>query len=159
MFDTEVFSSLNLCCVIMTLGIAQWVESRTKKIPNWLTVSSLIVGVALGVHDGLFSAHLGGFLLAFVIGVAHFLLKSVPGGMVKLTFGVGAMIGPSSPIGTYVVTAMMISWYRYQDAKTKVPLDVPLQPDVPKRTVQGSLIVTLGSILGAAALIGLKRLN
>jgi len=157
MFNAEVFTFLNLACVAIMLGLARWFESRTGKIPNLLNAVCLLLGVALCVRDGLLSVHLGGFLMASVIGFSHFILGIIPGGMAKLIIGVGAIAGPASPMGIYAYSILMMAWTRYQAQKANMSSDVPRQSDLPGQIIfQGSAVVATGTILGIAALLVIR---
>jgi prepilin peptidase CpaA len=79
----------------LVAGYSDW---RTRRIPNWLTVSGLIVGIAAnaimgrwgGVKTSLLGAALGlGVLLPFV------LLRSLGAGDWKLAGALGACVGPA----------------------------------------------------------------
>jgi len=83
--------------VVLAL-IACWTDLRSRRIPNWLTVPALLVGVVanavLGGLEGLKTSLLGalvglGLLLPFV------LLRSLGAGDWKLAGALGAFAGPS----------------------------------------------------------------
>lgn len=78
--------------------IAGGIDWRSRRIPNWLTVPTLVIGVAVsglatgwaGVKESLLGAGLGlGLLLPFV------LIRSLGGGDWKLAGALGAFLGPS----------------------------------------------------------------
>jgi prepilin peptidase CpaA len=87
---------LGLAVVLAVIaGFSDW---RTRRIPNWLTVSGLIVGIAAnaivgrwgGVKTSLLGAALGlGVLLPFV------LLRSLGAGDWKLAGALGSFVGPA----------------------------------------------------------------
>jgi prepilin peptidase CpaA len=92
-------------------GILDW---RYRRIPNWLTVSALVAGVAVntvlfgwaGARSALLGAALGlGVLLPFV------LLRSLGAGDWKLAGALGACLGPREIIavlmGTILVAGIM----------------------------------------------------
>jgi prepilin peptidase CpaA len=81
--------------------IAGWTDWRSRRIPNWLTVSGLVAGVAAntftsgwtGLKTSLLGALVGlGLLLPFV------LLRSLGAGDWKLAGALGAFAGPRSLI-------------------------------------------------------------
>ena len=83
--------------VILSL-FAAWTDLRSRRIPNWLTVSGLLLGIAensaftgwRGLRESLLGALLGlALLLPFV------LLRSLGAGDWKLAGAVGAFSGPS----------------------------------------------------------------
>lgn len=77
--------------------IAAWTDFRHRRIPNWLTVSGLLVGIALnvaasgwlGLKTSLFGAGLGLLLL-----LPFVLLRSLGAGDWKLAGALGAFVGP-----------------------------------------------------------------
>ena len=92
-------------------GITDW---RWRRIPNWLTLPALLVGIALsslatgwaGAKESLLGAGLGlGLLLPFV------LIRSLGGGDWKLAGALGAFLGPSRLatvlLGTVFVAGLM----------------------------------------------------
>jgi prepilin peptidase CpaA len=93
--------------VAMAAGILDW---RYRRIPNWLTVSGLVAGVALntilyrwpGLRAALVGAALGlGLLLPFV------LIRSLGAGDWKLAGALGACIGPRQLLSVLMVTILM----------------------------------------------------
>ena len=83
--------------VLLSL-IAGWTDLRSRRIPNWLTVPGLLVGVAantvLGGWSGLRTS-----LLGAVVGLAlllpFVLLRSLGAGDWKLAGALGSFAGPS----------------------------------------------------------------
>lgn len=94
-------------------GWAGWLDWRTRKIPNSLTVTSLLVGLALsaglgvpGLKLSLEGAGIGlGVLLPFVI------LRALGAGDWKLMGALGAFLGPQRTIvvliGTILIAGLM----------------------------------------------------
>ena len=87
--------------------IAGWTDWRSRRIPNWLTVPTLLLGIAAnslalgwsGAKESLLGAGLGlGLLLPFV------LVRSLGGGDWKLIGALGAFLGPPRLIAVLVVT-------------------------------------------------------
>lgn len=76
---------------------AGWLDWRTRKIPNWLTVSGFVVG--LGVHTVVGGWHgaltsLQGAGLALLVLLPLVLLRGLGAGDWKLMGAVGALLGP-----------------------------------------------------------------
>jgi prepilin peptidase CpaA len=90
--------------------IAGWTDWRTRRIPNWLTVPALVLGIAAnslalgwyGAKEALLGAGLGlGLLLPFV------LIRSLGGGDWKLVGALGAFLGPLRLIAVLVATILV----------------------------------------------------
>lgn len=88
-------------------GVLDW---RSRRIPNWLTVPALGVGIVInswlrgwpGAKDSLLGAALGlGLLLPFV------LIRSLGAGDWKLVGALGAFFGPSNLIAVLFATALV----------------------------------------------------
>ena len=78
--------------------IAGWTDLRSRRIPNWLTVPGLLIGVAanvaLGGWVGL-KVSLMGAGLGLVLLLPFVLLRSLGAGDWKLAGALGAFTGPS----------------------------------------------------------------
>jgi prepilin peptidase CpaA len=88
---------LILAGAVLLAMLAGWTDLRSRRIPNWLTVPGLAVGIAantiLGGWSGLKTSLLGaavglGLLLPFVV------LRSLGAGDWKLAGALGAFTGP-----------------------------------------------------------------
>jgi prepilin peptidase CpaA len=82
---------------VLLSAVAGWTDLRSRRIPNWLTVSGLVIGIAantaVGGWGGLKTSLLGAavglaLLLPFV------LLRSLGAGDWKLAGSLGAFAGP-----------------------------------------------------------------
>ena len=87
-----------LAGMVLLALIAGWTDFRSRRIPNWLTVTAFVAGVAAnsfyggwgGLKTSLLGAAVGlGLLLPFV------LLRSLGAGDWKLAGAVGAFAGPT----------------------------------------------------------------
>jgi prepilin peptidase CpaA len=98
--------------VLLTLLIAAAVfDVRYRRIPNWLTVSGVLAGVALNTAIGLPEAGtafaLEGLALGFGVYFLLYLLHAMGAGDVKLMAAVGALTGPANWLGIFIVSAIV----------------------------------------------------
>lgn len=91
-------------------AVAGWTDWRSRRIPNWLTVPGLLVGIAAnsvaggwaGAKSSLLGAGLGlAVLLPFV------LLKSLGAGDWKLVGALGAFLGPPRLLAALFVAVLV----------------------------------------------------
>jgi len=97
--------------VAMALAaIAGWTDWRFRRIPNWLTVSGLLLGIVAnslargwsGTKDSLLGAGLGlALLLPFV------LIRSLGAGDWKLVGAMGAFVGPRHLIAVLIAAVLI----------------------------------------------------
>ena len=88
--------------------IAGWTDLRSRRIPNWLTVPGLVIGMVantvLGGWSGLKTSLLGA-LIGLALLLPFVLLRSLGAGDWKLAIALGCFTGPallpfsSDPVG------------------------------------------------------------
>jgi len=98
----------------MALGLlAGWIDFRTRRVPNWLTVSAALVGFLINtIHagkPGLYFA-LQGFFLALFCLLPMVLLRAMGAGDWKLMAALGAILGPRMML-VVLVAAIFISGF------------------------------------------------
>jgi prepilin peptidase CpaA len=100
-----------LVVAVILAAVAGWLDWRFRRIPNWLTIPGLAVGIAmnalaagwLGAKASLLGAVVGlGLLLPFV------LIRSLGGGDWKLVGALGAFLGPG-PLITVLFGAVFVA--------------------------------------------------
>jgi prepilin peptidase CpaA len=93
---------------VLVIIAAIW-DIRTRRIPNWLTLSGVVLGVALNTFlfeiDGLWFS-LKGLGVAFGVYFVLYLLHAMGAGDVKLMAAVGAAAGPGNWLGILVLTSV-----------------------------------------------------
>jgi prepilin peptidase CpaA len=96
-----------LLAVIVILA-AIW-DLRWRRIPNWLTLAGMVLGIALSWFldvPGL-GASLQGLGVAFAIYFLLYLLRGMGAGDVKLMAAVGATAGLTNWLGIFFLTAVV----------------------------------------------------
>ena len=93
---------------VLVIIAAIW-DIRTRRIPNWLTLSGVVLGVALNTFlfeiNGLWFS-LEGLGVAFAVYFVLYLLRAMGAGDVKLMAAVGAAAGAGNWLGILVLTSV-----------------------------------------------------
>jgi prepilin peptidase CpaA len=99
--------------VAVFTAVAAILDYRTKKIPNWLTVSAAVLGLAYGT----FAPHgmgtlgaLAGFAVGFSLLLLPWLLGGGGMGDVKLLAALGVWLGPLGILVTFGVAAIFAAF-------------------------------------------------
>jgi prepilin peptidase CpaA len=101
--------ALFMAGALVVAGVGGTADVLTRRIPNWLTYSGMLVAIAgrtvLQGWHGLGSALAGGLIGggAFLV---FFLLHAMGAGDVKLITAIGCLVGPSSSIQIVLATAI-----------------------------------------------------
>jgi len=102
------FSAIDILVAVIVL-IAAVTDFRTRRIPNWLTISGICSGLALNCvlagWSGL-KTSLSGLALGFVVYFFFYFLRAMGAGDVKLMAAVGAIVGPSSWLVIFIASAL-----------------------------------------------------
>ena len=99
--------------LVLAVLVATFTDLRSRRIPNWLTVSTLALGFALNALIAYPSPVEGvwlsakGFALAFALNLVMYMLHMTGAGDVKLLAAVGAMVGCSDFVGIFLLTALL----------------------------------------------------
>jgi prepilin peptidase CpaA len=96
--------------LLSVVVIAAVTDIRTRRIPNWLTLSGVLSGIGLNWFlygtAGLRAAALG-VGLALLIYFPLYLLRGMGAGDVKLMGAVGAIVGPANWFGIFILTSIL----------------------------------------------------
>ncbi|MGA1839217.1 MAG: prepilin peptidase [bacterium] len=103
----EIFPIIFLSVILLIAAIG---DLRTRRIPNWLTFSTIIVGIIYhsyrnGSQGFLFS--LKGVFLGFAFLMVFYFMGGMGAGDVKLMGGVGGLLGPKGVFTAFLFTALL----------------------------------------------------
>lgn len=108
MTDPPLIIKVLLAAMVITAGAF---DIRFRRIPNWLTVTGVLLGLALNafLFEGLPGLRLAaeGLGLALVIYLPLYMVRGMGAGDVKLMAAVGALVGPWNWLGIFVITALV----------------------------------------------------
>lgn len=96
-----------LVCIVLAAGAY---DLRFRRIPNWLNLSGIILG--LGMNTLLLAPHglataLLGMICSLMVYVPLYLVRGMGAGDVKLMAAVGAICGPGNWLGIFIATALL----------------------------------------------------
>jgi prepilin peptidase CpaA len=96
--------------LLLVLLVAAVSDVRIQKIPNWLTFSAVVVGLAC--HTGMngfagFLFSLQGALLGLGFLILFYLAAGMGAGDVKLMAAVGGLLGPKGVFWAFIYTALI----------------------------------------------------
>jgi len=105
----ESLNVLNLIAAMIVSCAAAISDIRSKRIPNWLTYSAMVLGVGYhiilnGGRGFLFGAE--GLLLGIFLLIFFYLAGGMGAGDVKLMGAVGALLGPKGVFIAFLFTAL-----------------------------------------------------
>ena len=96
--------------LLLMVAIAAVYDIRFRRIPNWLVLTGLVLG--LGLNTFWFQwrgarASLMGIGLAFLIYFPLYLLRGMGAGDVKLMAAIGAIVGAANWFGIFIVSSLL----------------------------------------------------
>ena len=96
--------------LVLVVGIAAIFDVRFRRIPNWLVLTGVLLG--LGLNSFLWAwaglrLSLLGLGLAFVIYFPLYLVRGMGAGDVKLMAALGSIVGPANWFGIFIVTGLL----------------------------------------------------
>ncbi|MCA1645318.1 MAG: prepilin peptidase [Chloroflexi bacterium] len=105
-----MLTALPLVVAVFAASIALVTDLRSRRIPNWLTVTAFLAGVVLnliasGTQGGL--SALEGAALGFGLLIPFYLLRVMGAGDVKLLAACGALLGPENLLAAAAAAALV----------------------------------------------------
>ena len=109
--------------ILVLLGLAAcWLDATVRKLPNWLSLLTALVGLGLAVSSAGLSglgSHLVHMLIALAIGMVLFRLGVVGGGDAKFYAGVAAWFSLSDAVGLILAVslsglAIFLVWFAWR---------------------------------------------
>ena len=106
-------STYGLAMATPALALLVWAaiqDLHSRRIPNWLTFSLVLSGIAQSfTSSGLVSPgmSLAGFAVGFGLPMILFVIGALGGGDVKLLAGVGAWFGPGVALHVFLLAAII----------------------------------------------------
>lgn len=97
--------------LLLFAAVGAWIDGRTRRLPNWLTISGVATGLLYQLANGFFESgwggagkqvlvSLAGFLVGFGMLWMIWLARGAGAGDIKFMGAIGAWLGPR---GTFVV--------------------------------------------------------
>jgi prepilin peptidase CpaA len=96
--------------LVVLVAIAAVYDIRFRRIPNWLVLSGLVLGLGLNTVLSRWQgarASLLGIALAFLVYFPLYLLRGMGAGDVKLMAAIGAIVGPSNWFGIFILSGLL----------------------------------------------------
>lgn len=93
----------------LMLAVAVYIELKERRIPNWLTLSGMALGLLIAYLHGprAFGASIGGLVIGFGFLFIFYVFGGVGGGDVKLMGAAGALMGSNLIEPALVYTAFI----------------------------------------------------
>jgi prepilin peptidase CpaA len=91
-------------------SVAALIDLRWRRIPNWLTLVTLVAGVAIHVvRDGLLGVGiaLAGAVLGLAFLMPFYVIHAIGAGDVKLLAALGALLGPQALVSVAIYGALV----------------------------------------------------
>ncbi len=101
--------TVNTVAFVLLAAIAAIVDGKTRRIPNMLTVSGLLValGLRVAMGPGALVQGLGGAGLAALLSLPLFAVGALGGGDGKLLIAIGGFMGPQRFAGACLIIALV----------------------------------------------------
>lgn len=113
----------------LLLTLAAVMDVRHRRIPNWVSLGGMVVGLVLWTwHSGLsgFLISMAGLLLGGGFFLPFYMARGMGAGDVKLMGGVGSFLGSYHVLGATIVVALLggviAAWVAYRQKRLRLAL-------------------------------------
>ena len=96
--------------LLVLVATAATIDWRTRRIPNWLNVMTLLLGLGLSFQGTIHTSPamaFAGLAVGFILLVPAFALGAMGGGDVKLLTAIGAWTGPLGAVVVLIVASLV----------------------------------------------------
>lgn len=132
--------------------IASWLDLTVRRLPNWLSLVTLLVGLSLAIVSGLsvLGSHLAHAVVALLAGMLLFRFGMVGGGDAKFYAAVASWFGLSGAAGLLLAVslsglAIFLAWFVWRRATGK-PIRAP-SPDSHSDKLPYGIAIAAGAVI------------
>jgi prepilin peptidase CpaA len=94
--------------LVVLMAVACWTDVRTRKIKNWLTFPTMLLGIALALFSAVPWAGVAGLFLCLAVCVPLWRIGPVlSAGDVKMLMAAGALLGPEHGVRAVLFTVAL----------------------------------------------------
>ncbi len=126
--------------VVLTL-VSLIIELPTGKIPNWVSLTGVLVGIVGGFVAGDPGKHFLGMGVLAVIGIITWMQGPLAGGTMKLLIAIGTLGGLDVGLVAYACVMTIPIFYLI------FPPDAPRPSDPPRRRIPSTPFLLAGTLL------------
>lgn len=133
--------------------IASWLDISARRLPNWLSLVTLLLGLSLAAADGGLAelgSHLAHAVIALLVGMLLFRFGMVGGGDAKFYAAVASWFGLSGAVGLLLAVSIsglviFLAWFVWRRATGK-PIRAP-SPDSLSDKLPYGIAIAAGAVI------------
>jgi len=108
--------------LLLFAAVGAWIDGRTRRLPNWLTISGVAAGLLYQTANGFFESGWGGagkqllvslmgFLVGFGILWMIWLARGAGAGDIKFMGAIGAWLGPKGTFAVFCLACVLAALF------------------------------------------------